>query len=99
MSTDDRRQRSRSRSRERDAPTGIAQQSAYSRHGNLPPALLYGGGMGALGSIPNLPPLPAFAAATVSSIKTFMHEGWCICYSVIRPGFVFLTGRYLLGQP
>jgi len=64
MFTDDRRQRSRSRSRERDASTGAVQQSAYSRPGNLPPALPYGGGMGALGSIPNLPPLPAFAAAT-----------------------------------
>ena len=70
MATDDRRQRSRSRSRERDIPTGMAQQSMYSRHGNHPPSLPYGGGLGAPGSIPNLPSLPAFATATVSQVKS-----------------------------
>lgn len=66
------RQRSRSRSRERDAPNGSA---AYSRPGNFPPSLPFGGGMGAPGSIPSLPSLPAFATATVSLVSKPMNVG------------------------
>lgn len=85
------RRRERDRSRERDgAGGGMQPPSAYS----MPPAMPYGGGMGAPGSMPNLGNLSAFAAASVRHGESY--NKWSLVGGIIASRVVFLTRLLLL---